>query len=81
MLDEQEATRFLLLSPEISDEKLRQTIHSKVKFESDKATVMAELESDPERILLRERIEYIRDSHITDIRISDPKKAEELFLK
>jgi hypothetical protein len=34
-IDEQEATRFILLSPETSQKKIRETIHEKIMNESD----------------------------------------------
>jgi hypothetical protein len=80
-LDEQEATRFLLLSPEIHSEKFRDTIHAKIQSQSIDKVYQDLIENDPEKRLLKERIEMIKNAHIDDIAISHPKEIEELFLK
>lgn len=79
-LDEQEATRFLLLSPETHNEKFRDTIHAKIQSESKDNTYYETIENDPERILLMERIELIKNAHIEDIRISNADEIEKRFL-
>ncbi len=78
-LDEQEATRFLLLSPEINHEKIREAIFEKIKKEADSAGYASQLEANPERKLLMERILAIKDENIGDIKISSPEKVQELF--
>lgn len=78
-LDEQEATRFLLLSPEISYEKIREAIFEKIKKESDNKNYKSVTESDPDRKLLKERILALRDAQVTEIKIGNPKLVEDLF--
>ena len=78
-LDEQETTRFLLLSPEADQEKLRQAIYAKIYKESDSAAYTSWLDERPERRLLKERIQAIRREQIEEIRICSPQKIEEGF--
>src|SRR3989344_7358904 len=63
-LDEQEATRFLLLSPEVNQEKIREAIFEKIKKESNNRSYNAYLEADTRRKLLKERILAIREEGI-----------------
>ncbi len=79
-LDEQEATRFLLLSPEINQEKIRAAILEKVKREVDKKLYQHELENNVDREFLIRRIIDIKKAGITQIQISNPKRIQELFL-
>ena len=79
-LDEQEATRFLLLSPETHNAKLRDTVHAKIFSESESQEMVQSIEDNPARILLKERIELIRDAHIDSIKISNHEEVERLFL-
>lgn len=80
-LDEQEATRFLLLSPEISYEKIREAIYEKIKKEVDSKNYKDITEKDPNRKLLKERILAIKEADIKEIKISNRKLIEELFFK
>ena len=68
-LDEQEATRLILLSPEISQEKIREGIHSVIRKEADSAAYSAWLEQDPDRKLLKERIRAIKAEKVEDVNI------------
>ena len=81
MLDEQEATRFLLLSPEINQEKIREAIYQKIRKEADSLSYDSFLDSDPERKLLMERILVIRAESIKEIKIGSPALLQELFFK
>lgn len=80
-LDEQEATRFLLLSPEINQEKIREAIFEKIKKESDVSSYRYELEIDPDRRLLKERIRGIKQEAIKEIKIGSPELVQQLFLE
>lgn len=80
-IDEQESTRFILLSPEITQEKLRQAIHEKFKKESDKVAYLKYIEDIPARKLLKERIRAIKQGKVKDIILDNPVQAEEMFLK
>jgi hypothetical protein len=78
-IDEQETTRFLLLSPETDYEKIRQAIQEKIKKEADNEAYLNWLEEDPQRKSLKERIEAIRRENIQEIKIGSPEKIEEKF--
>lgn len=78
-IDEQEATRFILLSPETSCEKIRAGVNEKIDKEADKTAYKRWLEENPQRILLKERILAIKQEKVKDIKIGDPKKLKELF--
>lgn len=80
-IDEQEATRFLLLSPEVNQEKIREAIHEKIKKETDTDTYQKWLDDNPERKLLKERIRAIKQEDIREIKIGSPEKIEERFFK
>ena len=79
MLDEQEATRFLLLSPEISQEKIQEAIQEKIKKEANTGGYRMGLEKNPQRMLLQRRILAIKEQHISEIRIENPEFIEEKF--
>ncbi|MFC1727611.1 hypothetical protein ACFL0Y_03760, partial [Patescibacteria group bacterium] len=80
-LDEQEGTRFLLLSPQIDQEKIREAVHEKIKKEADSSAYDSFLESDPERIKLKERVSTIKEEGIGEIKIGNPKLLETMFFK
>ncbi len=79
-IDEQEATRFLLLSPEVSQNKIREGINATIRKESDSDSFKSWLEENPARALLRERVRGIKLEHIIEINIADSKRIEEKFL-
>lgn len=81
-IDEQEATRFLLLSPEINQEKLRQGIVAAIKRAADDGEYQRWLEANPERKLLKERIRAIKLAGIKEIKLSPAiqSKIEEQFV-
>jgi len=79
-IDEQETTRFLLLSPETNGEKIREAIFQKIKKETDGEAYRASLEADPARRQLKERILAVRQEKIMDIKISSPEKIQKAFL-
>ncbi|EKE12880.1 MAG: hypothetical protein ACD_13C00134G0041 [uncultured bacterium] len=80
-LDEQEATRFLLLSPEINNEKIREAIFEKIKKEADSKGYKEITERDPDRKLLKDRILAIKEANIQEIKIGNSKLVEEEFFK
>jgi len=80
-IDEQEATRFLLLSPEINQEKLREGILEKIKKDSDRSSYLYNLEINSERKLLKDRIRAIKQESITEINIVNPQLVEHMFMK
>ena len=70
-LDEQEATRFLLLSPEISQEKLHAGVVESLRKDADKEAYWNHMEINPPRQRLRGRIEAIKTEDVSNIRITD----------
>lgn len=80
-MDEQESTRFLLLSPETNQDKIRNSILEKITKESDKSAYEKTVNSNLERIELMKRIVAIKNEGISEIKISNLKLIEEGFLK
>lgn len=79
-LDEQEGTRFVLLSPELDQEKILAGIKEKIFFESDRERYEKWLNENPDRMLLMRRIAAIKKAKIKDIKIGSPEKIEKYFL-
>ena len=80
-VDEQESTRFLMLSPSIEHEKIYQGVKQAIRKASDSEKFNQEINSDPARNLLKERIIAIRQELIYDIKIEDIAYIEKLYLK
>ena len=78
-IDEQETTRFLLLSPETNQEKIRQAINEKIKKETDSDIYELSLEDNAERKALKERIRAIKLEGVQRIKISSPDKLKNAF--
>lgn len=66
-IDEQEATRFLLLSPEISQNKIQQSIVETIRKAGNNEVYSKQLELNPERALLKQRILAIKEEKIEEI--------------
>ncbi len=79
-LDEQEATRAILLSPETSNEKVREGVHMATLRSANKAEFLAEIEANPERQQLKDRVLAIKQEHVDDIIVPDPASIERRFL-
>jgi hypothetical protein len=69
----------MLLSPELSQEKLRESIIAKIEKSSNYEDYLNRLEDDKERNLLKLRIRAIKQEHITSVIISNPKTIVEKF--
>lgn len=80
-IDEQEATRFLLLSPEVNQDKIRQGIHQKIHKEVDNEKYQAWLEENAPRRFLKERIKAIKQANIQEIKICSEEIIRERFLQ
>jgi len=80
-LDEQEATRMILLSPEVSQEKLREAVYLKILKESDERAFREYVESDPRRKALRERIRRIAELKVAEIIVPEPEKVFKRFIE
>lgn len=78
-LDEQEATRAILLSPEPSQEKIQAAIEQQNKRGKDEKAHEEWLESRPERIALKERIMAVRDTYVKYIKLPDNNTILERF--
>lgn len=78
-LDEQEATRFLLLSPETGQEKIREAVYEKLKRETDPDGYRQWLQEDPQRRQLKRRIAAIKRENIKQIMIRNPEAIKERF--
>lgn len=66
-INEQEATRFMLLSPETSQEKIKEALNEKAKKLCNGTMYKLNLESNVDRKLLRERIIAIKQEEINHI--------------
>jgi hypothetical protein len=80
-IDEQEATRFLLLSPEMSQEKIREGILNAINRGVDNEKYKNWLGDNPERALLLERIKAIKTENIGEIKIENKEYIKELFFE
>lgn len=78
-LDEQEATRAILLSPEPSQAKIQAAIELQNKRGTDEKAYTAWLESQPERVELKERIIAVREEHVEHIKLPDDGAIKERF--
>lgn len=79
-IDEQETTRFILLSPQIDPDKIRAGIHQAIRKESDNKKYYQELMSNPLRKALMDRIVAIKAEGITEIKIENEGEIEKRFL-
>jgi hypothetical protein len=81
--EDQENTRNLILSPETTQDKLKEAIHLITTDETDHQALQSLIETDPQRVCLRERIRAIRDAHIQEANLTpeDSKYLEEEFLR
>jgi len=78
-MDEQEGTRNFLLSPELTQEKLRASVVLKIQRECDKDAFSKMVDADPRRQLLRRRIALIKKAKVRYI-IVDEIKVQDAFL-
>jgi hypothetical protein len=80
-IDEQEASRFILLSPETSQEKIRAALNAKLSREMDRKVHQESLDNNYARSELKKRIEAIKLARIGEIKLASTKLIEERFLK
>jgi hypothetical protein len=80
-IDEQEATRMILLSPEITQEKIREGVYTKIQKEADETAFKNWLEENPKRKLLKERILAIKRENVKEIKITSPELLKKMFEK
>ena len=82
-LPDQEKTRLLLLSPEISQEKLRESIFLRIERESDREGFLKQMLEDPDRRLLAMRVWSLKRANIKYVKIPEGlrKQIYDRFLK
>mgnify|MGYP000310910602 CR=1 FL=1 len=80
-LDEQESTRFIVLSPEITQEKITSGILEKIKKFTNKEEYYLNLKANEERENLKKRILAIKEANISDVIITNSDKIEKEFFK
>lgn len=78
-IDEQEATRAILLSPETTTDKLNEGVHLQAMRNANKSEFDSSVEANVQRNLLRQRIVAIRDEMVDDILIPDPIAVKDRF--
>ncbi|MEM3506074.1 MAG: hypothetical protein QW589_01420 [Candidatus Bathyarchaeia archaeon] len=69
ILDQQEITRSILLSPSDDPEKIKEVLKMQAQCEKNPAEFITKLDSDPKRKWLKERIKHIRDLEIRYIKV------------
>lgn len=81
--EEQERTRHIILSPETSQEKLRETIKLRIEKDSDRESFRKYMESHPARKWLKARVVLIKAKKIKQVIIPQElqEKIEEVFFK
>lgn len=79
-LNEQEATRAILLSPETSTEKVQEGVHMAALRDANKAEFLAKIEASPERQQLKDRVLAIKQERVEHIIVPDPASIERRFL-
>ena len=75
-LDEQEKTRLLLLSPEVTQEKLREGISLRLEKESNRENFQKQLEENPDCRLLQQRVLDIRAAQIKQVIIPEELREQ-----
>ena len=80
-LAEQEQTRSFVLSPEVSQEKLAESIALLSKRESNPPEFQKFLDADPKRQWLRARIGAIHDASIRYVLVPDEEAVRQRFLE
>lgn len=78
-LDEQETTRAILLSSDVSQEKIRAGMHLQAQRGANSAEFHAWLESQPLRIALKNRILAIKREQVDDIIVPNPDEILRRF--
>jgi hypothetical protein len=79
-IDEQEATRNFLLSPETTQEKIREAIYLKARKKGNRPAYNDWLEKDEKRKMLKDRIRLIKDAKISEIIIPEPERIVDRFI-
>lgn len=80
-IDAQESSRFLLLSPEMNQEKIHAGIDQTIKNEADPEKFRKWLEAEPRRQVLKQRIAAIKAVHNEMITIPGEQMIRNRFFK
>jgi hypothetical protein len=75
-MHEQEKTRLLLLSPEMTQEKYREAIDLRIDREGDREAFKKRLDADPLRQFLADRVARIKGAHIEYVKITPEMRTE-----
>lgn len=75
-MEEQERTRLLLLSPDTTQEKIRDAILLKIEKESDRQAFQKYMDGDPRRNWLRKRVEAVANSGVKYIVVPEELRAK-----
>lgn len=78
-IDEQEATRFILLSPQTSQEKISYSIQSSLDIATNPEFFYAKVENNELRKLIIHRISEIKNLNIQNIRIPEENTIKQRF--
>ncbi|MEI7463243.1 MAG: toprim domain-containing protein [Candidatus Taylorbacteria bacterium] len=79
-VDEQESTRFIMLSPSIEQDKLIAGIKQSILKEVNRQSFKANVEANEKRSFFQKRILAIKREKIADVKIDNPELVEKLFL-
>lgn len=78
-IDEQEQTRHIILSPETSQEKLREAIYLKAMRKANPVAFQEYLREHPEREVLKRRIRAIKEANVKNVIIRNYDAIVERF--
>jgi hypothetical protein len=81
-MEDQERSRLLLLSPETSQAKIKDSIILKIHKDSDRAAFQVQIDEDPQRKLLATRVQNVKNARIKSVIIPEELRlniTEEFF--
>ncbi len=78
-LDEQETSRAILLSPEVTAEKIHEGVQLQAERSADKSGFDERIEAQPERIALKNRILAIKREQVDDVVVPNPDEIVRRF--
>lgn len=78
-MDEQESTRAIMLSPEVTDEKIELAKRAVIDRETNPEHFQMEVQDNADRKMLQRRIKAIRDMQIKKIGLSNRELVIQLF--
>ena len=79
-VDKQEQSRCLIISPDVSKDKVMASIDASINRNSDKKAYDSHINSNEARKQLMERILYIKSLHVDTINIGDSDYLKEQFM-